>query len=76
MRKKIVYNPDFHPALLEQHLKNGWSFYSFAGSSGVRNNTIQRWLHEHEEFRDVYFKYCSGRLRSLKDKFSNQLEVV
>jgi len=74
MRILKKYNPDLHPAMLEEHLKDGWSFYCFAGRAKIRNNTIQKWLHLHKEFRDVYFKYCGDKLRSMKDKFSNQVE--
>jgi lambda repressor-like predicted transcriptional regulator len=65
------YKPDLHPVMLDAHLKEGWSFYSFCGRAGVCNNTIQKWIHKHKEFRDVYLKNYGKKSIKILKQYSN-----
>ncbi|MBO9665946.1 MAG: hypothetical protein J7501_03965 [Bdellovibrio sp.] len=55
-RYKTKYSPSF-VALLEQHLKDEWSFCSFGGVIGVSYGTLTNWLKEYPEFRQVKEKF-------------------
>lgn len=46
------YNRKFCQKLLN-HMKEGKSFHSFAGSIGVSPSTITRWCEEHDEFKEA-----------------------
>lgn len=65
------YKPDLHPEMLDKHLGDGWSFFSFGGKVHVSNKILQRWLHDHKEFRDVYLKHYGKKAIYLYKKYSN-----
>lgn len=46
------YDPDY-PGLLIEHMREGGSFWTFGAVVGVGMQTLQRWLEEHEEFREA-----------------------
>jgi len=47
-----LYRPEYDQAVIE-HLREGRSLTSFAGSIGVSRNTLDFWREEHESFREA-----------------------
>jgi hypothetical protein len=46
------YKPEFCDLLVE-HLKKGYSFYSFGGDVGASKQTLFTWVEKHPEFSEA-----------------------